>query len=262
MENAGKKDTHTSTESSLPGLKTPIGDQTSRPIDAEGSNAVSAERAVTVSNGDFAVNSSADAFSCSGRLIITGGNFSVKTDRTAFYSSSTVTVSGGNIKTDYCLDGIEAKLANISGGSIYINAQSCSFGPDMVVTQSGGTVVSVSAKSVAGGSGIYTVTGGTVFASGELSAHGTVASGNAELSSSAKAAANILLAVTDERGKSLFCLMLPRRCEGFWFSSPELVRGKSYNVYIGGINTGAQKNGVYQGSSYTPGTLSQTVTAK
>lgn len=261
-EKAGKKNTQANAESSLPDLKAPIDDQTSRPIDAEGSNAVSAERTLTVSNGEFAVNSRADAFACSGRLIITGGNFSVKTDRTAFYSSSTVTVSGGDIKTDYCLDGIEAKLTNISGGNIYINAQACSFGADMVVTQSGGTVVSVSAKPVSGGSGIYTVTGGTVFASGELSAQGTVAPGNAELSSSAKAAANILLAVTDERGKSLFCLMLPRRCEGFWFSSPELVRGKSYNVYIGGINTGAQKNGVYQGSSYTPGTLSQTVTAK
>ena len=261
-ERAGKKDAHTNTEGSLPNFKTPIGDQTSRPIDAEGSNAVSAERVLTVSNGEFAVNSRADAFSCSGRLIITGGNFSVKSDRTAFYSSSSVTVSGGNIKTDYCLDGIEAKLANISGGNIYINAQDCSFGADMVVTQSGGTVVSVSEKPGAGGSGIYTVTGGIVFVSGELPAHGTTVSGNAELSSSTKAAANILLAVTDERGKSLFCLMLPRRCEGFWFSSPELVRGKSYNVYIGGINTGAQKNGVYQGSSYTPGTLSQTVTAK
>lgn len=258
----GKSNTGSSVQGDLPGIKTPIDAHSSRPIDAEGANAFSAERGLTISNGEFAVNSSADAFSCIGRLIITGGNFSVKTDRTAFYSASSMTVSGGNIKTDYCQNGIESKLTNISSGSIFINAQSSGFSTDSTVTQSGGTVVSVSANPAAKGKGIYTVTGGTVFAAGKHPVHGTNSTGNAQILSMVKASKNVLLAVTDEKGKSLFCLTLPEKCEGIWFSSPELVRGKSYNIYIGGINTGVQKNGVYQGSSYMPGTLSQTVTAK
>lgn len=257
-----EKKSGANSENALPELGAHIAAQKDTPIDAEGSNAVFAAGALTVSGGDFAVNSRSDAFNCGGRLIVTGGSIDTKTDRTAFFSSATINFSGGNINTDYCLDGIEAKLANISGGNIYINARSVAFSVDTVVTQSGGTVVSLSAKSGVNGRGIYTVTGGTVFAAGDLPAHKATVVRNAELSSTAKAAANILLAVTDERGKSLFCLKLPRKCEGFWFSSPELIRGKSYNIYSGGINTGVQKNGIYQGSAYTPGTLRQTVTAR
>lgn len=258
---ANKSSAEAQTQSSLPGIKARIGEQRNKTIDAELA-AVSAEKALVISGGEFAVNSSFDAFVCGGRLVMTGGNLDVKTDRTAFFSPISFTLSGGNIKTDYCLEGIEAKLSRITGGSIYINAQSFGLDPDMAVSQSGGTVVSLSASGGETGRGIYTVTGGTVFAAGSIPQRKVTVARSAELSSSAKTAANILLAVTDERGKALFCLKMPRKCEGFWFSSPELTKGKSYNVYSGGLNTGVQKNGIYQGSSYTPGNLQQTVTAR
>jgi len=44
------------------------------------------------------------------------------------------------------------------------------------------------------------------------------------------------------------------------FSSPKLISGSKYNVYLGGSSTGTAIDGLYQNGSYTPGNLYQSFT--
>ena len=246
----------------LPRVKSSIVSSGEQTIDVNESKAVRAEKSITVSNGDFAVNSLDDAFYSGEKIHISDGNFDIKTDSNAFYSSSRISVSGGNIKVDYCAEGVEGKDVSISGGSIYINTEGSGFGEKGSVLQTGGTVVAFGAKSGVNGKSSYTVTGGTVLCGGDLPARKATVRRNAELSVTATFPANTLFAVTDEGGKTLFCLSIPQNSKSIWFSSSDLSIGDRYKIYSGGINTGVSKNGIYYGSNYTPGWLVDTVTAK
>ncbi len=45
------------------------------------------------------------------------------------------------------------------------------------------------------------------------------------------------------------------------FSSPDLVAGEAYDVYLDGSTSRENINGLYSGEAYNPGTLAGTVTA-
>jgi hypothetical protein len=45
-----------------------------------------------------------------------------------------------------------------------------------------------------------------------------------------------------------------KRYQTLVFSSPDLVPGATYDVYLGGSADGEVGDGLYQGGSYTPGT--------
>lgn len=246
----------------LPGVKSAIASSGEQTIDINESKAIRAEKSIIVSNGEFAVNSLDDALYSGGKIHIAEGNFDIKTDSDAFFSDSQILISGGNIKVDYCAEGIEGKSVLIKGGSIYINAESNTFGEKGNVTQNGGTVVAFGAENSVNGKSSYTVTGGTVLCGGDLPSRKRGIKQNAELSVSATFPSNTLFAVTDEEGRTLFCLSIPKNSKNIWFSGPELSKGSRYKIYSGGINNGVSKNGIYYGSQYTPGWLVDTVIAK
>lgn len=246
----------------LPGVKSAIASSGEQTIDINESKAIRAEKSIIVSNGEFAVNSLDDALYSGGKIHIADGNFDIKTDSVAFFADSQILISGGNIKADYCAEGIEAKSVLIKGGSVYINAESNTFGEKGNVTQSGGTVVAFGAENGVNGKSSYTVTGGTVLCGGDLPLRKGTVKQSAELSVRATFPSNTLFAVTDEDGRSLFCLSIPKNSKNIWFSGPELSKGSRYKIYSGGINNGVSKNGVYYDSQYTPGWLVDTVVAK
>lgn len=255
---ADKKD-HTK---AIPRVRSAIESSGEQTIDVNESKALKAEKAITVSDGEFAVNSLDDAFYCEGTINISDGNFNIKTDSNAFYSSSRIFIHGGNIKADYCAEGIEGKSVSINGGVIFISTEGSGFGEKGNVVQTGGTVVSFGEKSGINGKSSYTVIGGTVLCGGDIPARNATLKRNAELSVTASFPANTLFAITDEKEKPVFCLTVPKNSKSIWFSSPELSEKSRYKIYSGGINTGVSKNGIYYGSQYTPGWLVDTVTAK
>ncbi len=249
-------------EQSFPHVQSSIsGSSGEQTIDAKDSKAIRAEKSLTVSGGDFAVNSLNDAFYSTGGINISDGNFNIKTDSSALYSNKSISILGGNFKVDYCSDGIEGESISIGGGNIYITAEDNSFGESGDVIQSGGTVIAFGSESGMNGKSTYTVTGGTVFSAGDLPSRKATVQRNAELSATATFPESTLLAITNVDGKTLFCLSLAKSCKSVWFSSPELTSGEKYKIYSGGINTGVSQNGIYYGTQYTPGWLVDTVEA-
>lgn len=231
-------------------------------IDVNDAEAVKAAKSLTISSGELAVNSRDDAFYCTGKITVSGGDLKIKTDSSAFFSSSSIDILGGSLSVSDCAEGIEGKSVSISGGSIYINTEGSGFGEKGNVRQSGGTVVAFGSKSGVNGKSSYTVTGGTVFSAGDLPAKKATVRRNAELSVTATFPANTLFAITNEKGRTVFCLSIAKNCKSVWFSSPELSSGETYKIYSGGINTGVSNNGIYYGTQYTPGWLVDSVKAK
>ena len=67
--------------------------------------------------------------------------------------------------------------------------------------------------------------------------------------------------VESPEGESLITFEPANDYSAIVFSSPELVDGESYDVYLGGTVTGGSETGLYEDSEYSGGELAATVSA-
>lgn len=76
----------------------------------------------TVNSGNFVFDTSDDAFNVAGDLTVNGGTFNISTADDALHTDSTLYITDGMIVVTTCNEGLEAMVADISGGSIYITS--------------------------------------------------------------------------------------------------------------------------------------------
>ena len=62
-------------------------------------------------------------------------------------------------------------------------------------------------------------------------------------------------------GESLVTFQPVNEFDVVVFTSPDLVAGETYEIYLGGSVSGDSATGLYENDAYTPGTLLGTVTA-
>jgi hypothetical protein len=72
--------------------------------------------------------------------------------------------------------------------------------------------------------------------------------------------AGTLVHIQNSAGDDVLTFAPTKEYQSIAFSSPELVNGATYDVYIGGSSTGAVKDGLYRDGTYTPGTPYTTFT--
>jgi hypothetical protein len=65
---------------------------------------------------------------------------------------------------------------------------------------------------------------------------------------------NELLHLQASSGENIFSFMPTKPYQSIAFSSPDLNKGSSYDIYIGGESTGKLNDGLYLDGTYTPGT--------
>lgn len=61
-------------------------------------------------------------------------------------------------------------------------------------------------------------------------------------------------------GKDIVSFTPSKKYQSIAFSSADIKKGSSYNVYYGGSSTGSFVDGLYQDGTYTPGTKTTTFT--
>ncbi len=66
--------------------------------------------------------------------------------------------------------------------------------------------------------------------------------------------AGSLIHIQTSDGKGILTFEPAKEYQSVAFSSPELIKGSSYDVYYGGSSTGVADNSLYQDEIYTPGT--------
>lgn len=74
------------------------------------------------------------------------------------------------------------------------------------------------------------------------------------LNFSAAQTAGSIIHIQNSSGSGILTFTPSKRYQSIAFSSPEIIRGSTYNVYLGGRSTGTVTDGLYENGIYTPGT--------
>ncbi|MGN1195655.1 MAG: carbohydrate-binding domain-containing protein, partial [Acutalibacteraceae bacterium] len=77
-------------------------------------------KTISITGGNFSVDSYDDAFHSDSSLKITSGSFSVKTNDDAFHGETELEIGGGNINILQSYEGLEGESIKITDGTVYI----------------------------------------------------------------------------------------------------------------------------------------------
>jgi hypothetical protein len=66
--------------------------------------------------------------------------------------------------------------------------------------------------------------------------------------------------IEDSNGNDILTFQPVHRYQSIVFSSSDLVKGKTYSVYLGGTSSGENFDGLYSGGTYSVGTKSTSFT--
>lgn len=243
---------------------------------------------IVINNGTFTLATGKDAIQADSSFEINGGDITI----TASYEgieSTAIVINGGNINLTSSDDGLNAvdkenstggggwpqgggfstsAYVHINGGYIVVNSGGDGLDSNGAMEITGGAVIVHGPTSNYNGPldyGSINVTGGLLVAvgsSGMAQAAGSNASSQNALLlnfTSAQRAGNLINIQTDA-GKSILTFAPKKTYQSITLSSPDLVTGTSYVVYTGGRSSGTEKDGLYEGGTYTPGTQYTTFT--
>ena len=223
---------------------------------------------IEINGGKFTLSSGDDGIHADGALIINGGEISVIKSYEGL-EGKTVTVTSGTVDITASDDGINAAdgsgtqggrmggntsgdvYIDISGGYITVNASGDGVDSNSSITVSGGVLL-VSGPEDSGNSaldcdGTAVITGGTVVLCGSsgmaesFSDSSTQASLMYSLASAAKAGSSV--ALSDSDGRVIASFVPSKQYSNVIISSPELKKGSSYTLSLGGTVTECDKNG-------------------
>ena len=233
--------------------------------------------------------SSSQALNSDSLVIINGGTntLTAKEGIEGFY----ITITGGVTTINATNDGINATAGTVSGGAEYddnslfsvkggLLIANCSAGDAIDsnggFNMSGGTVIANGPQSGIEEStdinGSFNMTGGFFMGAGaksnmQKSMSSTSTQANMFIKASSAVSSSSLLHIEDASGNDIATLKPKYGGYYFLFSSPDLAKGGTYNIYTGGsYNNGTLTNGgtygIYSGGSYskTGATLKKTIT--
>lgn len=253
------------------------------------------DKAITINNGKFIINSTDDGIHSDASITINDGNIllsaiSVTQGVGEGVEAPVITFNGGTTNITASNDGINATYGTVAGGTesndgsnlyikggIVIVTGSDAIDSNGNITISGGiTVVCGPTSQPEEGidfNGAFNINGGTIISAGSNSnMTKAMNTGSTQpgmfIKSGAQIAASGLLHIESAGGTEMVTFKPKNAVYYFHFSSPGLVKGTSYKIYSGGTYTGgsfvggATGWGMYTGGSYatTGATLKSTNT--
>ncbi|MBN2072306.1 MAG: carbohydrate-binding domain-containing protein [Candidatus Krumholzibacteriota bacterium] len=243
-------------------------------------DAIHSNTDMIINGGDFTLASGDDAIHADNTLSINDGNISI-TRSFEGIEGYFIVFYGGNISvisSDDCVNstaGARAELDNgcctyIYGGYIVLNA-SVGDGIDSNgnIVMKGGTVIihgpSNDPEVMFDYDGTFDISGGLIVGSGSSShmtqAPSPVSTQNSVMMTFTLAnSASTIFHIDDSDGNEIATFEPLHRYQSIGFSSPDLETGKTYRVYLGGVSTGLNNDGLITGGSYSGGSLSTTFT--
>ncbi|MDE6785339.1 MAG: carbohydrate-binding domain-containing protein [Ruminococcus sp.] len=231
---------------------------------------------VNITGGNLSVNSADDSIH-SANITISGGNLTLAAGDDGIHADSCININGGTVNITESYEGIESAVINItggdvklkssddgfnasdgvtnqngmgtysngvelniSGGSVYVNAEGDGLDSNGDMTISGGSIiidgpVNGGNGALDGNNGI-TVTGGTLIAAGSSQMaecpdnSSTQYTVSATFESTQNAGTSVKL--LDESGTEIIKFTSAKIFDNIVISSPDILKGKTYTFYL------------------------------
>jgi hypothetical protein len=252
-------------------------------IDAS-DDAIHANDRITIDGGTIIADSGDDGIHADSTIEINGGSLRI-TKSYEGIESPAITLRDGTIHIIARDDGINAAGGNdasslqgrpgqntfnptsgisliISGGYIVIDADGDGIDVNGPITMTGGTVIVNGPTSNGNGAldydGTFTMSGGYLLAagsSGMAQAPGTTSPQySVMVTFSSPQSEGTMVHIETEDGKEILTFVPAKAYQSIVFSSSQLEKGATYNVYTGGSSTGTNTDSMYSGGIYAAGT--------
>ena len=226
---------------------------------------------ITINDGDIRITASDDGLNVAGG---TDGSGELTADGTA--SADTFGPgSGGRGGHDGGPGAPGAEIVgdyhiSINGGTIVVDAMGDGIDSNGDVVMTGGTVVLNAATNgrdnATDSNGTFEMLGGTLVGTNvdarvSEGVEGTSNQGAIYLTTGSTYAAGTVIHLETADGDSVLTFETSKEFSVLVFSSPDVVQGATYDVYLDGSADGDSTYGLYASDAYVPGTLVGTVTA-
>lgn len=245
---------------------------------------------VTINDGTFTISSGDDAIHADYDVEINDGDINITKSYEGIESTSgDITINGGEIHLVSSDDGLNIASGgdngpsgnpsgnyylNINDGYIVVNAGGDGVDANSSVVMSGGILIvsgsTASSNSALDYDGTFQMNGGFLVATGTsrmAEAPSSSSSQNSLLVNfSSTYSAGSIIHIENQNGEALLTLSPKKSYQSVAFSSPSLVTGSSFDIYLGGSSTGTEVDGIYGDGTYSSGTkyssftISSTVT--
>lgn len=259
---------------------------------------IKADGQVTIINGDITISSADDGIKSKVGIEINGGLIDIGNSIEGI-EAPIIIVNDGEIhidSSDDCLNAThgggsesdDGSILTINGGDIALSAPSGDgIDSNGNLTIAGGTVIVHGPPNQpdlgVDVNGDFVITGGyvvvaqinsnmvetpssstnqnTILLSGNSNSHPQRDPSGGGQGSSSTLSAGTLFHIEDTSGNSLLTFAPKYNYSSILFSSSDLKNESSYRVYTGGTCTGTEKDGLYDGGTYSEGTLRTTFTS-
>jgi hypothetical protein len=236
-------------------------------------DAIHANASIFIKGGSFTIATGDDALHADASLEVSGGEINIIKSYEGLESKA-LTLSGGTCHVVSSDDGINGADPNAIGGQggnsawlylrgsyVVVNAAGDGIDINGSAEMTSGTVIvhgpTASMNAAVDYNGTFKMTGGLLVAagsSGMAQAPGTSSTQNVLLANFTARTAGTLVSIQNSSGQGILTFAPAKTYQSIAFSSPELLRGSTYNIYFGGSATGTVSDGLYQNGTYTGGT--------
>jgi hypothetical protein len=250
---------------------------------------------VTINNGTFLLTSGDDGIHADTDLLVNNGKITVSQSYEGL-EGATVTIKDGDISVKASDDGINAaggstdeaaqegpfgadsfgepggggdstKFIEISGGTVFVDADGDGIDSNGDVRMTGGTLL-VNGPLDGGNAaldydGTFTIEGGTFAASGSsgmaMSASDSSSQANLSIYFDETQKAGTVINLKNEAGETILTIAPDKDFSHIAISSPKLKVGEKVTLSSGGEDTGTKKNGLFSDGTYKNGTELATI---
>ena len=243
--------------------------------------------AITINSGTFQIATGDDAIHADNTVNINRGTINI-TNSYEGIEAMVITLNGGNINVTSSDDGINVAGGNDGSGGPWMPPGSGNSNCFLYIN--GGTIAVESAGDGIDANGSIVMTGGTVIVNGpiandnnavdfdgtcKISGGLLVGVGSSQMAQALSTTSTqrsvkitysqwktvgTLIHIETSAGANVLTFAPKKAYKSCVFSSPALQSGTTYKLYSSGSSTGTVTNGLYQGGTYTPGTLTNTFT--
>ena len=254
-------------------------------------DAIHSNKRVVINGGTYTISSGDDGIHADSTLTISGGDITISKSYEGI-ESAIITINDGTVHLTSIDDGLNvaggadgsstngrpgqntfttsssSTYLYMNGGYVYMNASGDGVDVNGSALMTGGTIIVNGPTDNGNGpmdyDGTFKITGGYLIAAGS--------SGMAQIPGSTSTQCSVLLKFNSSQksgnmihiqasdGSDVLSFVPTKTYQSIAFSSPLLVKGSSFDVYLGGSSSGSAKDGLYSGGNYTAGTKYTTFT--